>query len=594
MKHLSLRRNENLSLSKKITTIIWFFTTVIMLLILLMFSVFHHQAVLSDARVASRRFTDNSVTILNTNYGDIIEHFIFCFGTAESVSDFTAINNPGMSFLYKRDLLQEELNLMNNSNYLVQGTIVFSQDGQTCFTSYSDLTLEADSCFIDAGEMKNSVGITWLPVRPSPFRKASNVIPVVFPLCIDSSKEMRLVNSGDETAIGYVVVFLDCGKLTESLISNSIDDPDRSFLFVNENGNFLFASDTAFSLNNAEVQTLISSRSDHLGNYDAYSLRLKNAPVFFIHYSKKTSVFEVLSSIAPLLASSILIVLLALYLMSVLIKKYVTKPVRSLVRIVREIENGNYSQHVMFDSKDELGLLCRAINEMHDTLQTQIVQIQQKEQEKYRTELQLLTEQINPHFLYNTLNCIQVEVGAGYSSSAVRMIRNLTDYLRIGLSNSSMTITVENEIHHAQAYIEIMNYRFASSIVYTCSVDPILAKHLIPKTILQPLIENSINHGFQINHNTQTVAYPSLEIALHLHDDKLSISVIDNGVGFDPEKTKQLLYHDPQEHIGLHNILSRLELYYGKEAVNCTLSSIPYFKNEITFTVPYLPEQCQS
>ena len=153
-----------------------------------------------------------------------------------------------------------------------------------------------------------------------------------------------------------------------------------------------------------------------------------------------------------------------LFVLSLLMTRYITQPVKQLVSIVELIRENHYHEKQTLETGDEIGHLCIAINQMYDTIQKQMERIKQEESEKYLAEIRLLTEQINPHFLYNTLDCIQSEVKRGESDTAANMIQYLAEYLRIGLSNGADLIPLSNEIRHANAYMCLMNQRFGQSI----------------------------------------------------------------------------------------------------------------------------------
>ena len=224
---------------------------------------------------------------------------------------------------------------------------------------------------------------------------------------------------------------------------------------------------------------------------------------------------------------------------------------------------------------------------MYTTIQEQMEKIKEDENIRYKTELKLLTEQINPHFLYNTLEEIQLEVKKGDNGTASDMIQYLAEYLRIGLSGGADVITVADELKHAFAYVRIMNQRFRKSILFTRIYDQSMGDRMILKTILQPLIENSIRHGFGIDGGGIAVASPSIEIRFHLEEEKkLIINVSDNGSGFDEEKViKQMKKESHTVHIGVGNVYKRLVAYYGAENISVTARSIPYYRNTISIMI---------
>ena len=268
------------------------------------------------------------------------------------------------------------------------------------------------------------------------------------------------------------------------------------------------------------------------------------------------------------------------------------------MEVVHQIEENRYTQRIEFQTNDEIGKLNQAINRMYDTIQQQMVRIKEEESEKYLTQIKLLTEQINPHFLYNTLECIQSEVLRGDSQTASSMIQYLAEYLRIGLSYGADLITVTNELRHANAYIKLMNQRFGQSIIFMYQIGPGLNQHLILKTILQPLVENSIRHGFGIDAPGIPILDPTIQVNFSSSEEVLTIEVIDNGSGFDVEEAEKILYaSDPEalQHVGLHNVYHRLITYYGKDAVEMTLGSIPYYRNTVTIRIPMaVPARAES
>ena len=126
---------------------------------------------------------------------------------------------------------------------------------------------------------------------------------------------------------------------------------------------------------------------------------------------------------------------------------------------------------------------------MYQNIQEQIEVIKAEEQALSKAEIQILTEQINPHFLYNTLECIRGEVLSGACGQAASMLESLGQYLRIGLSGGKAAITMKQELRHTEEYLKLINYRSHQSILFTCQADPEFTDFLIVKCILQPLVE---------------------------------------------------------------------------------------------------------
>lgn len=227
---------------------------------------------------------------------------------------------------------------------------------------------------------------------------------------------------------------------------------------------------------------------------------------------------------------------------------------------------------------------------MYQTIQQQFRQIKQDERENFQMELRLLSEQINPHFLYNTLECINMEIYNYHNDTASSMLSNLGGYLRISLSYGNSQHLISQEVDQVKAYVNIMNYRFRHSIHLTTNIDGDLLSMKILKSILQPLVENALKHGFSIDSSVYFPIAPMIDISIWREPDTLSIAITDNGAGIDIEHAKEIMYGsgtdaDGRHHVGLHNIYHRLNSFYGKTDI--TFSSIPFYENKILIRFPY-------
>jgi two-component system sensor histidine kinase YesM len=232
---------------------------------------------------------------------------------------------------------------------------------------------------------------------------------------------------------------------------------------------------------------------------------------------------------------------------------------------------------------------------MHETINQQMVKIKEEENKKYDAELQLLSEQINPHFMYNTLEEIQTEILMNQNKIAVNMLQSLTSYLRIGLSNGAQEITIQQEINHVISYVDIMNQRFNQHVLLSFYVSPDILNCHILKIILQPIVENSFKHGFKIEDERPAIYAPRIEITYDLLDEKsLYIEVLDNGAGFNIEDMKKLTENNNENEtldsfsksgFGLKNVLQRLRLHYGNDNIHADFHSIPYYESKIRIRI---------
>jgi two-component system sensor histidine kinase YesM len=281
--------------------------------------------------------------------------------------------------------------------------------------------------------------------------------------------------------------------------------------------------------------------------------------------------------------------LLFIMILSFLLSFFITKPLKKLMDSLRDIETGSYLEKIPIHSHDEIEQLNDAIDSMYRTIQKQIERIKQEETLKYNAQMQLLSEQMNPHFLYNALEFINMEIVSSHNDNASLMICNLGNYLRTGLAYGENFMPISKEVEHAVSYINIMSYRFSQSIQVTTQIPDYLSDRPIMKCILQPLVENSLKHGFKIGTSGGFPLLPLITISASLTDDALELAVTDNGAGIDIERAEQSLQRqhknsDGSGHVGLSNVYLRLSSYYTEADI--TFSSVPFFENKVTVRLP--------
>ncbi len=249
--------------------------------------------------------------------------------------------------------------------------------------------------------------------------------------------------------------------------------------------------------------------------------------------------------------AAVVCVLLAIVMAYALSKQFV-KPIQRLVKAMSSFKTGQLASQVKNDYDNEIGYLNQNFNEMTNNIKELIAELNEQNKRKREAELQVLQEQMNPHFLYNTLDMMNwhaIEAGAGDIS---RMLSLLGKMLRIGLSQGGTFIPLEKEAEHLRCYMELQQIRYQTAIHFEMNILPELFAYYVPKLTLQPLVENSIKHGF---HSRRTGW-----IAITAREDEQGIYLVveDNGHGMDVNALPS-----SREHHGLRNIQERLLLYFG-------------------------------
>lgn len=522
MKHIvsaASRRFSNLSLLSKIRLVICSLGLAISTITILISLFYYRYSSGEQALASAKRAALTAANTFEVNYYNILEQFVFACGTRQFASSLRSLVNSSSDTVR---LVQSELSALAHCNYLVHSAMILSGDGEQVCTLYTSSLQSPPEDLFSQENLESVKGITLLPRRPSPLRSSVPVIPLLFPLSLSADEYAHLTTDGSAPD-GYVILFLDCGKLEESLLISQDGRSDGVYYLMDSRSVPLNADPNQklprFLERESTEEFLASLRESSctestctLPDSWLIAIKIRNTDLILLNYVPRVSVLDALGTAGASLLVILLVVLVIFFALSLVLTQTITRPLNRLMEAVYQIEENRYTERLEFDTDDEIGQLNHAINRMYDTIQRQIVRIKEEESEKYLTQIKLLTEQINPHFLYNTLECIQSEVLRGDSQTASSMIQYLAEYLRIGLSYGADLITVNNELRHANAYIKLMNQRFGQSIIFMYQVEPGLNQHMILKTILQPLIENSIRHGFGIDAPGIPILDPTIQV----------------------------------------------------------------------------------
>lgn len=243
----------------------------------------------------------------------------------------------------------------------------------------------------------------------------------------------------------------------------------------------------------------------------------------------------------------------------------ITSPIEKLMKLMKKVEKGNLAIHATISSKDEIGQLSSSFNNMIDNMNLMMNKSVEEERQKKEMEIEVLKAQINPHFLYNTLNTIKWMAKIQGNTSISNAVNALTKLLRVSISIGKEKILLSDEIEYVKNYLVIQRLRFSEKFDIAYSIEEESLKCLVPKLILQPIVENSLIYS------TDEDSLETLSIVIRAYGDNniLHISVEDNGPGIDKEILDNILTHkkgiDKFSTVGLNNINQRIKLHYGEE-----------------------------
>lgn len=288
----------------------------------------------------------------------------------------------------------------------------------------------------------------------------------------------------------------------------------------------------------------------------------------------KVSVFTNNSQIYSVLYNFIIIVIITILLLSILyifivyvIVKQVTYPLYRLQAEMNKVKDLNYevNRSKLKKGSKEIIQLDATFNEMMRRIRYLADKLLQEQENQRKSELKALQNQINPHFLYNTLDSIIYMIDKGENQKAEEMIVALSKFFRISISRGKAIIPLKDEVEHVRNYLLIQKIRFGDQFTYSINVDPSLYQYSCIKLILQPLVENAIEHGLNDNESGGQI-----EIIGTQNESYIILKIKDNGYGISEDKLEQIYksFHDDSIHqgVGLKNVYQRIKIYYGEEA----------------------------
>ena len=346
------------------------------------------------------------------------------------------------------------------------------------------------------------------------------------------------------------------------------DDADRLFSYINS---------YIYSLNSRQLQC-----NSH--NYEALFTSLK--------YSET-------ANLTILCMTSALVTLLVF-----LLTRGITDPLQRLAEAAEQVANGSLVAEVSGPvANDEVGIVTAAFNQMVVSLKDNMEQVRQRialesamkekqllmEAHLKDTQLKYLQSQINPHFLFNTLNaCAQLAMLEG-ADRTYTYVQNVADFYRYNVRKKDGVATLAEEIGLVDNYIYIINVRFSGEIHFIKEIEEGVTDVPMPAMILQPLVENSINHGLR-----DVEWEKKIWLSVYRENNRICVSVRDNGIGISPEQTQSILNNDfngngLQEHttgVGLRNVIGRLRLFYNRDDVMEITSTGSGMGTEVAVFIP--------
>lgn len=283
-------------------------------------------------------------------------------------------------------------------------------------------------------------------------------------------------------------------------------------------------------------------------------------------------------------AGILVISLIVASILASYLARLIYRPVQNLTSTVKHVSEGELSTRAQVISRDEMGDLATEFNQMLNQIELLIKELIEKERLKKDAELEALQYQVTPHFMYNTLNSIKYAALIKGERELADLIESFVELLQASISKKGAFLTVSEEVHILQNYVRLQEFRSNTTIKTVYNIEPAASNCLIPRLILQPIVENAILHGIDIKKGNGLIL-----ISAVVSGERLEIEIKDNGRGMSKEQIRTLLNSKVKKTkgftaVGIPNVRDRLELYYGEK------SQLRYVSDDRgTTVIIYLP-----
>lgn len=347
-------------------------------------------------------------------------------------------------------------------------------------------------------------------------------------------------------------------KLDESLYSKVSQNTSDTLKVKDVNGDFLMSYHTS-ELTNWKLINIIPINDL---NKDIYQMRTKTTLITII-------------------------LLFFAFILVFLLSKRIANPIKKLVIFMNLVKNGDFNVKIESTGNDEIGILTKTFVSMSTEIKRLINEVYSDKLKQKDLELQMLQNQINPHFLYNTLESISMMAEINDDEETSKMAAALGKSLRYSINYNLVNVTVAEELDHLKDYIMLQKSRFHEMYEITVTVDNSILNTIMIKLILQPIVENAIYHGMSNKRSSGKI-----EVAGYKYNDNIIFEVTDNGIGMDDDQVNKINdyingLNNLFSSIGLKNVNKRIKLHYGNE-YGLEISSILHVGTKVKVTIPYI------
>lgn len=500
--------------------------------------------------------TEQLVDQLNSN----IEYYLKSMTEVSNLLNKNIYQNKNIP----NSKLEDQMNVIENIRDDIATLAIFSDKGELIMESPTTI-------------LKDKVNIVDQEWFKSALNKSDNVIfslPHVQNLYkgkhdwVVSLSRVINFNKGNEKVRGVLLV--DMNFSTIGQLCQSVSIGKRGYMYiVDSEDNIIYHPQQ--QLINIGLKT--ENSEDFLGSYledsdegkrlvTIKTVNYTNWKVVAVAYMSEIVASK--NEITSFLGFVLFFCILFIISIFAFISAKISQPIKQLEKSMKKVEEGEFNIYIDVKGEDEVIRLSRAFNLMVSKVRSLMDQIIIEQEAKRKSELDALQSQINPHFLYNTLDSIVWMAENGKTDDVITMVTSLAKLFRISISRGKNIINVQQEIEHAKNYLIIQKFRYKNKFKFEIIVQEEALRYKTLKLILQPLIENSIYHGIEY-----MVDEGFIKISVSIVNGKLLYEVSDNGLGIEPEKLQNILEYEKKANVGsgvgVKNVHERIQICYGKE-----------------------------
>ncbi|WP_434643878.1 sensor histidine kinase [Thermoanaerobacterium thermosaccharolyticum] len=399
---------------------------------------------------------------------------------------------------------------------------------------------------------------------------------------------IRIINDINTQKPSGIMIINISESYLNKYINSAINTYTSSIILKDENGNNIIEpTNISKSLNN-EIFNYIKPNNSTIKKIDGKVYIISDLKNEFGWNIISITPFNELNSqfwIYNLILLLVIIINIILLILGLLfISLFITQPIVKLVNSMKGIKDGKFEKVNIITGNDEIGMLKDVYNKMIDEIKKLIGDIINEQKIKRKLELDVMQSQIKPHFLFNSFDAISALILMGDTKNAGKIVKALGKFYRSFLINGNEEITIKEELDIIDNYLTIQKIRFGDKFKVEMDIDERTLSYRIPKLILQPLVENTLNHGIRCKEGQGIISIKAL-----YDNDQIKLIIEDNGKGMSEEKIREI-ESGMSKGVGLRSTIERLKIYYNSTDIVKIYSKIDE-GTKIEITIPINKEE---